>query len=127
MSLIRPAIETLEDSPIVEVWRMGYGDPDVIGMFAGEPDVPTPQFIRDAAAKSLAEGNTFYTPNRGIAPMREALSAKVVQPITTPIRMPATKPHCRMMTMIASSDRYSTRDSRRRDCTIQRWSVSAPR
>ena len=66
MPLIRPAIETLEDSPIVEVWRMGYNDPEVIGMFAGEPDVPTPQFIRDAAVEigddaveRLARGGRF--------------------------------------------------------------------
>ena len=50
--------------------------------------------------------------------IRDALSAKVAQPITTPIRMPAMKPHCRMMTMIASSDRYSVNESRRRDSTI---------
>lgn len=73
MGLIRPEIEALEDSPIVEVWRMGYGDPNVVGMFAGESDVPTPAFICDAAAKALAEGRTFYTPNRGIRPMRDAL------------------------------------------------------
>ncbi len=72
--LIRQGIETLEDSPIVEVWRMGYGRQDVIGMFAGEPDVPTPSFICDAAAKALAAGKTFYTPNRGIPAMGEALS-----------------------------------------------------
>ena len=41
MGLIRAAIEELEDSPIVDVWRMGYGNPEVIGMFAGESDVPT--------------------------------------------------------------------------------------
>lgn len=74
MSLIRHDIEVLEDSPIVEVWRMGYGDPEVIGMFAGEPDVPTPDFICDAAAKAMKEGKTFYTPNRGIAPMKEAIA-----------------------------------------------------
>jgi aspartate/methionine/tyrosine aminotransferase len=73
MSLIRHDVEQLEDSPIVEVWRMGYGDPAVIGMFAGEPDLPTPDFICQAAADSLAAGQTFYTPNRGIAEMREAL------------------------------------------------------
>lgn len=72
--LVRTGIETLEDSPIVEVWRMGYGRQDVIGMFAGEPDVPTPAFICDAAAKSLAAGHTFYTPNRGIPAMLEALA-----------------------------------------------------
>jgi aspartate aminotransferase len=75
MGLIRPAIEELEDSPIVEVWRMGYGDPDVVAMFAGESDVPTPGFICDAASRALAEGRTFYTPNRGIPLMREALIA----------------------------------------------------
>src|SRR5580692_5193591 len=75
MGLIRPDIEALEDSPIVDVWRLGYGNPDVIGTFAGESDVPTPAFIREAAAKALAEGRTFYTPNRGIAPMLDALIA----------------------------------------------------
>ena len=75
MSLIRPDIEALEDSPIVDVWRMGYGNPEVIAMFAGESDVPTPSFIRDAASKALAEGRTFYAPNRGIQAMREALIA----------------------------------------------------
>ncbi len=75
MGLIRTDIEALEDSPIVEVWRMGYGNPDVVGMFAGESDVPTPAFICDATAKALADGRTFYTPNRGIQPMRDALRA----------------------------------------------------
>ena len=75
MGLIRADIEALEDSPIVDVWRMGYGNPDVVAMFAGESDVPTPAFICDAAASALAEGRTFYTPNRGIQPMREALIA----------------------------------------------------
>ncbi len=73
MALIRHDIEALEDSPIVDVWRMGYGKPEIIGMFAGEPDVPTPDFICDAAARAMTEGKTFYTPNRGIAPLREAL------------------------------------------------------
>ncbi len=73
MSLVRHDIEVLEDSPIVEVWRMGYGDPSVIPMFAGEADVPTPDFICEAAAAALKAGKTFYTPNRGIAPIREAI------------------------------------------------------
>jgi aspartate aminotransferase len=75
LSLIRPEIEALEDSPIVEVWSMGYGNPDVIAMFAGESDVPTPAFIGDAVSKALADGHTFYGPNRGIPKMREALAA----------------------------------------------------
>jgi aspartate aminotransferase len=74
MPLIRSDIEILEDSPIVDVWRLGYGRPEVIGMFAGEPDVPTPSFICDAAARAMAEGRTFYTPNRGIPALRDAIA-----------------------------------------------------
>ncbi len=73
MGLIRPGIETLEDSPIIDVWRMGFDVEGVIGMWAGEPDVPTPAFICDAAAKAMADGHTFYAHNRGIDPMRQAL------------------------------------------------------
>ncbi len=75
MGLIRPAIDALEDSPIIDVWRMGFTVDGVIGMWAGEPDVPTPAFICDAAAKGMADGHTFYAHNRGIEPLREALVA----------------------------------------------------
>jgi aspartate aminotransferase len=75
MGLIGSDIEMLEDSPIVDVWRMGYGNPDVVAMFAGESDVPTPSFICDATSKALAAGRTFYTPNRGIPAVRDALIA----------------------------------------------------
>lgn len=73
MSIIRDDIEQLADSPIVEVWHMGFDVPDVIGMFAGEPDLPTPDFICEAAAKGMREGRTFYTPDRGIPAMRQAI------------------------------------------------------
>ena len=71
---MRQTIVDLEDSPIIAVWRLGQGDPDVIGLWAGESDLPTPRFIADAAADALRAGHTFYTPNRGIPPLRAALS-----------------------------------------------------
>ena len=74
MGLIRHDIEVLEDSPIVDVWRLGYGRPEVIGMFAGEPDVPTPEFICQATSRAMLEGKTFYSPNRGIIELRDAIS-----------------------------------------------------
>ena len=52
---------------------MGFNVPGVIGMWAGEPDVPTPAFICDAAARGMAEGHTFYSHNRGIDELRQAL------------------------------------------------------
>lgn len=73
MGVIRQQIEALEDSPIVEVFREGFHLPDLIPMWAGEPDVPTPKFICDAATKALYEGRTFYTENRGRPLLRQAL------------------------------------------------------
>ena len=74
MGLIRDGITALEDSPIIDIWRLGFDVPDVIGMWAGEPDVPTPPFICEAAGRALAEGHTFYSQNRGIPALREALA-----------------------------------------------------
>jgi aspartate aminotransferase len=48
---------------------------DVIDLGAGEPDFDTPQFIRDAATRALAEGATRYTATEGILPLREAIAA----------------------------------------------------
>jgi aspartate/methionine/tyrosine aminotransferase len=72
---IRPAIHDLEDSKIVEVWKMGFTTPDVIGLWVGEGDQPTPAFICEAAARSLSAGETFYTYKRGIPELRQALAA----------------------------------------------------
>ncbi|MBM3882137.1 MAG: pyridoxal phosphate-dependent aminotransferase [Verrucomicrobia bacterium] len=49
---------------------------DVVGFGAGEPDFDTPQHIKDAAAKALAEGFTKYTPSSGIPELRQAIADK---------------------------------------------------
>jgi aspartate aminotransferase len=49
----------------------------VISLSAGEPDFPTPDHVRAAAERAIAEGRTRYTPNAGIAPLREALAEKL--------------------------------------------------
>jgi aspartate aminotransferase len=75
MGVIRRQIEELEDSPILEVFRLGMGRPGLIAMWAGEPDVPTPGFICEATSRALREGRTFYSYNRGTPEFRAALSA----------------------------------------------------
>ena len=52
-----------------------FGDPDVVPLWFGEGDLVTPDFVRDAAAKGLQAGETFYTWQRGIPELRAALSA----------------------------------------------------
>ena len=73
MTLARQSIVDLPDSPIIEVWRLGIGRPDVIGLWAGESDLPTPQAFCNAASRALAEGKTFYSQNRGIPELRQAI------------------------------------------------------
>jgi aspartate/methionine/tyrosine aminotransferase len=72
---LRPEIKTLPDSGIVEVWKMGFTVPDVMGLWVGEGDLPTTRFICDAAAKSLNAGETYYTYKGGIPELRQGLSA----------------------------------------------------
>jgi aspartate/methionine/tyrosine aminotransferase len=71
---MRPVIEQLPGSKIREVANAGLGRSDVLPFWFGESDEPTPGFIRDAAARSLADGETFYAHNLGLPELREALS-----------------------------------------------------
>ena len=71
---IRRQVGELEDSLIREIAHKGMRDPDIIPLWFGEPDLPTPSFIISAADQALRAGHTFYTPNLGIAVLRETLS-----------------------------------------------------
>jgi len=62
------------ESGIVEVVNYGRLREGLIPLWAGEGDLPTPAFIAEAATRSLAAGETFYTWQRGIPPLREALA-----------------------------------------------------
>ncbi|WP_107942866.1 pyridoxal phosphate-dependent aminotransferase [Metasolibacillus fluoroglycofenilyticus] len=50
---------------------------DVIGLGAGEPDFNTPQNILDAAAKSMQQGLTKYTPAGGLPALKQAIITKL--------------------------------------------------
>ena len=71
---MRPVIDQLPGSKIREVANAGLGRSDVLPFWFGESDEPTPGFIRDAAIRSLNEGETFYAHNLGLPELREALS-----------------------------------------------------
>jgi aspartate aminotransferase len=50
---------------------------DICSFAAGEPDMDTPDHIKLAAAQSLAEGFTKYTPSSGIPELRQAIAEKL--------------------------------------------------
>jgi aspartate/methionine/tyrosine aminotransferase len=72
-SLSAPA-RAAPESGIVEVMNYGRRRGGVMGLWAGEGDLPTPKFITDEAARALAAGETFYTWQRGIPELRQALA-----------------------------------------------------
>ncbi len=50
---------------------------DIIHLEMGEPDFPTPAFIREACVEALAAGHTGYAPAGGVPALREAVAAHV--------------------------------------------------
>lgn len=71
---LREQVTGITSSQIRAIADLGEGLEGVIPLWFGEGDTATPEFIRAAAAESLARGETFYTPNRGIAPLRQAIA-----------------------------------------------------
>ncbi|QFU15568.1 pyridoxal phosphate-dependent aminotransferase [Microvirga thermotolerans] len=71
---LRPEAEQAPASGIVDVYNYGRNREGLIPLWVGEGDLPTPSFICDAAARSLAAGETFYTYQRGIPELRQALA-----------------------------------------------------
>jgi len=70
---LRRDVAELAETGIVNVALHGWGKPGLVPLWFGEGDQPTPAFICDAAAEALRRGETFYTDQRGILPLREAL------------------------------------------------------
>ena len=71
---VRPRIQNLSASLIAEVAVLGMGDSEVLPLWFGEGDLPTPRFITDAASRALTAGETFYTFERGIPALRQTLA-----------------------------------------------------
>lgn len=61
-------------SGIVDVITYGRDREGLIPLWVGEGDLATPDFITQAAAESLAQGETFYTWQRGIPELRQAMA-----------------------------------------------------
>jgi hypothetical protein len=75
----RAAVRALTASKIRELYNEGIGRSDILAFWVGEPDEPTPQFIRQAGIDSIGAGEVFYTHNHGIPELREALASYVTR------------------------------------------------
>lgn len=75
LTSLRSEARDAPESGIVEVFNYGRGREGLIPLWVGEGDLATPEFIQAAANRSLAAGETFYTYQRGIPELRQALAA----------------------------------------------------
>jgi aspartate aminotransferase len=73
------AIRRWERSGIRQMFDLANTIPDAIHLEMGEPDFATPDHVVEAAARAAGNGHTKYTPNAGIADLREALADKVAR------------------------------------------------
>jgi aspartate/methionine/tyrosine aminotransferase len=74
LSAMTPNAALEPDSGIIRAAMHGFGRPGIIPMWSGEGNTPTPEPFARAAAESLAKGETFYTWQRGIPELRDALA-----------------------------------------------------
>ena len=76
LNALRPEAAITPESGIVRVMNHARNSGKAfIPLLAGEGHLPTPEFIRQAANASLGRGETFYTYQKGLPELREALKA----------------------------------------------------
>src|SRR5258706_1319994 len=73
----RAAVRALTASKIRELVNAGQGRSDLLAFWVGEPDQPTPDFIRKAGIDSIAAGEVFYTHNLGVPSLRQAVAGYI--------------------------------------------------
>ena len=62
-----------------QLFMMAKQYDDVIDFTLGDPDVPTPNAICDAAYNAAITGKTHYAPNAGLPALREAIAKQVAK------------------------------------------------
>ena len=80
MEILSKRIRNLSESETLAMTRISrelkaLGN-DVIALSIGEPDFNTPDFVKEAAKKSIDENYTHYSPVPGYMELREAISKK---------------------------------------------------
>src|SRR5258705_1858185 len=62
------------NSRIRELAEIAMSMDGVLKLYFGESNLPTPEYIKRAAQKAMADGFTFYTENAGLPSLRKGLA-----------------------------------------------------
>ena len=73
-AIVAPSAARIPYSRIRELAELAAPIEGVLKLYFGESSQPTPEYIRRAAQKAMADGYTFYTENAGLASLRRALA-----------------------------------------------------
>ena len=84
---IRDTINSLQTSRIAEISAIGMGDPEVVALWYGEGDLPTPDFIARAAHEAMRAGETFYTYKAGLPELRQTIADHLTGLYERPVAM----------------------------------------
>ena len=83
MYILSSALERVKPSPTIAIStkaaELKAAGRDVIALAAGEPDFDTPDHIKAAAVKAIAEGKTKYTAPDGMPELKRAICAKFLR------------------------------------------------
>ena len=74
MPRIAASVENVPHSRIRELAEIAMGMEGVLRLYFGESNLPTPDYIKQAAQKAMADGYTFYTQNAGLPSLRRAIA-----------------------------------------------------
>lgn len=78
LSRIALAIEPSATMAIDSMFKQMKADGlDVIGFGAGEPDFPTPDYIKDVGIQAIQNNDTKYTPSVGTVALRKAICQRL--------------------------------------------------
>ncbi|MFN7922152.1 MAG: pyridoxal phosphate-dependent aminotransferase [Bryobacteraceae bacterium] len=74
MAQISASAREVKYSRIRELAEIAMGMDGVLRLYFGESNLPTPDFIKEAAARAMRDGFTYYTENAGLPSLRRALA-----------------------------------------------------
>src|SRR5207247_7359341 len=69
------SVENVPHSRIRELAEIAMKMDGVLRLYFGESNLPTPDYIKQAAVRAMRDGFTFYTENAGLPSLRRAIAA----------------------------------------------------
>ena len=74
MPQLASSVENVPHSRIRELAEIAMGMDGVLRLYFGESNLPTPEYIKQAAIRAMQDGFTFYTENAGLPSLRRAIA-----------------------------------------------------